>query len=195
MKPAKTILEEYKKSVGANDPKEVDTKSSDRIISLLSTYYRTDKCDSIIWESFGSFVQGLYHVYEDNGHRCRCNIDTERNKAFVNPPRDNLDIKKMSAAHLVKLARVERFKTRPFHCSQGMFSNVKPNLWLGQKYTIVSIHSTPCHSCGRLNQALLYDKTYKVKVGNLYIVPRTVGEGSIIFSLTDAIKNSTVSRF
>lgn len=45
MNRTKKILEEYMEMVDPKDPKEVETKSSERIINLLLTYYMTDKDD------------------------------------------------------------------------------------------------------------------------------------------------------
>eukprot|EP00171_Calliarthron_tuberculosum_P000709 IDg709t1 len=68
--------------------------------------------DSVSSESMGSLVQGICHVYTEYGHRGRWNIDQHQSIAFGNPLRENDDIKQLRAAHRVKLAKIERAKTR-----------------------------------------------------------------------------------
>lgn len=62
-------FDEFTKLTGASDPKTVNASSSKLVINFLSKYCLSGTENALSIDTVNSMIQGLRHVYDQNGHQ------------------------------------------------------------------------------------------------------------------------------
>lgn len=194
-KRAARLLSEFAQKVGAEDPVSVTIESSKLVLNLISVYCKVGTPDAQSDDSVGALVQGLRAVYEEAGHRAAWNVNIVEGKASGNPLTGNDDVKKLRAAHRVHLSQSDRSKFRPRPLNLGHVCEHATRFWLGNGGEIdqrdVLLHAIMIVG---LNLGLRYDEVHKVQISHVTVNPGINGTGSILLSITEALKNSTKPR-
>jgi hypothetical protein len=111
---AAKILEIVAIQNGMKDPKEVTSKSSDLVLTILFDHVRMDSTDGsriLGKDSMGALIQGLQRVYDKAGHESQWTV-LPNGTATGNPTRGNIHLSRLRRAHRSKLAEFGRTTCR-----------------------------------------------------------------------------------
>lgn len=192
---AEKILQNFTTKVGSTEPGSVTPQTSVLLLNLLSQYCKTGLPDALADDTMGGIIQGLRTVFEENGHRGPWRADSITGVCSGNPLTANDDVKQLRATHRVHLSQIDRIKMRPRPLPMSLVCEHAIRYWFGCgqaiDYRDVILHAIILLG---LNAGLRYDEVAKLRASHVTVNSGDIGTGSIILTITEAIKNSTVGR-
>lgn len=191
IRSSKKILENYAHAKQHEDPIKVCSTSSNFILSLLADYCKFGTKESLGIDAMNALIQGLRHVYSENGHTQAWSISTD-GIATGNPLINNPDVDSLRKAHRVHLARYGSVPLKARPITVGIVCDHAEKFWFGSNYgKMIDIRDIQLHAIFLLglNLGLRYDEISKLQLQRV-----SVNSEGIVITLVEAIKNSTVQR-
>lgn len=118
---------------GAKDPVEVNADSSNLVLNFLYMYCKLGggKDDMLGESAMGGMVQGLCHLYRDNGHREAWRVSDSTGLGTGNPLNSNPDIIALRRSHRIMLAQYERITMKAQPITASIVCEHSRKFWYG----------------------------------------------------------------
>lgn len=192
---AVTLFSKVNENLKNGEPTVVTAQTSKLLINIIAQYCNTGKETALSEDTMGGLIQGFRTMFEKSGHRGTWSVDPMSGRASGNPLIGNDDIKKLRVTHRVHLSQIDRIKIRARPLPISLVAEHANVFWFGCgkdiNYKDVLLHTIMLVG---LNCGLRYDEVHKLKISHVTINSGELDTGSIILTITERIKNSTVGR-